>query len=520
MFKCSVVLLALATIGATAPLQPLRPPNGTYVYDAFSNGAKTFTSTVVIAGTGDSFTVTESAKISQNREAVVKTTYSATTLLPVAYELHQKAMGTNTDLSAKIDASSMKFDGMPLSFAALPGTKYLLFGEGMNAYRMMIPWTVAANANQAFTFASINGNTTSTGKVVPATAARPASVPAGDTASAFVIGENDFTAWYDPKTGMTDEVDESAGRSTRLVKYDRALSVVRNPAQVLHLPLAPARYAERAVSIPSDGAVLSGVLAVPGAAKKYPAIVFVHGSGAGTRDGGTQANPTFLELGNALANAGVAVLRYDKRGIGKSTGTGTEDWRPLARDVKAAVAFLRRQPQIDPQRIFILGHSEGGFITPMIANTTPVRGIVIMAGPAIPMEQILAKQGVGSLPIEQRTAVEKGLAAYAGYDPADTIKHVNRPILLLQGGKDRQVLASDFQRLVKACEQTHRDATVVLLPQDDHLFIRLPDSQPMQSTEITEPHVLDPRVPAAVLQWIRKTGAKQMLHAEDQHERR
>lgn len=510
----NLLLFAVAAAaGANAPQQPVRPPNGTYTYEFSSNGATVFTSTVVVAGTGRTFTVTEAAKLSDTKEAVVKTTYSSATLLPVTYELHQKAAGSNTDITATINASSMKFEGVPLSFDALPGTKYIVFGEGLNAYRVMMPWTLLANADGRFTFAAF-GYPPRLGSVVPATATRPGTVALTDNAVAFEIAKDTLTAWYDPKTGITDEVDATDGRSsTRLIKYDPALTVLRAPSRVSHLPLPAARYGERAVSIQSDGAVLSATLAIPGKDRKYPAIIFVHGSGAGTREGGTQANPIFLQLGNALANSGVAVLRYDKRGIGKSTGTPTEDWRPLSRDVEAAVAFLRREPQIDPERVYILGHSEGGFIAPMIANATPVRGIVLMAGPAIPMEQTLAQQGVGTMNASMRKIFEKAFAAYAGYDPAETIKHVQRPILLLQGGKDSQVLSSDFQRLVRACAQTHRDATVVLLPEDDHLFIRLPESQRMQGTEIVEPHALDPRVPAAVLQWIQETGAKPVRHA-------
>src|SRR5581483_415311 len=81
----------------------------------------------------------------------------------------------------------------------------------------------------------------------------------------------------------------------------------------------------------ADGTKLTGTLTIPEHANgRMPAFVFVHGSGPATRDGGSKQNPTFRDLSNALSNAGIVVLRYDKRGIGESGGTPTEDWRPLS----------------------------------------------------------------------------------------------------------------------------------------------------------------------------------------------
>lgn len=198
------------------------------------------------------------------------------------------------------------------------------------------------------------------------------------------------------------------------------------------VPTAQLHFSSRTVSFASSGgAIIAGTLTVPSGSKPHrmPAFVFIHGSGAETRDGAFAANPTFLDLGNALSNNGIVVLRYDKRGIAKSTGTPTEDWHPLGDDARAAVAFLKTQPSVDPNRIFLLGHSEGGAIAPLIAPSIPhLGGIVMMAGPAVSMTEILKQQSARMSPAMIR-AEKTYFAAYAGLDPAVYITKVDVPIL-------------------------------------------------------------------------------------------
>lgn len=283
---------------------------------------------------------------------------------------------------------------------------------------------------------------------------------------------------------------------------------VATPAPVASpYPLAPARYESRDVQFASTGgAVLSGTLSIPNALRRrVPAFVFVHGSGPGTRDGALPQNPTFLDLANALSNAGYAVLRYDKRGIRRSTGTPTEDWRPLSEDVRAAVAFLRRQPGIDPRRIILVGHSEGGLVVPLAAPSTPgVAGIVLMAPPAISMQALLAEQSVRMTPAIY-AALRQAFAAYDGIDPAAVIRRVDVPILVLQGTRDIQVLPSDLHHLVDAARAAHRRITVRLLSGDDHLFIHVPAGA-SGGSEYEIPAPLDPRVAADILAWMHANG--------------
>lgn len=280
---------------------------------------------------------------------------------------------------------------------------------------------------------------------------------------------------------------------------------VATPAPIVTpYPLPPPHFASRNVTFASSGgAVLSGTLTLPDAQRgRLPAFVFVHGSGPGTRNGGLPQNPTFLDLSTALSNADYIVLRYDKRGIGASTGVATEDWHVLGGDVRAAAAFLRRQPGVDPNRIFLLGHSEGGIVVPLVAPSIPgVAGIVLMAPPAVPMERILDEQSHGQDSSLLR-AVRGGLRSYDGIDPASVIRTVSVPILVLQGTQDIQILPSDLHHLTDAARAAHKNITVDLLGGDDHLFLEVPPGS-TGASEYTIPAPLDPRVAADILLWLR-----------------
>lgn len=139
----------------------------------------------------------------------------------------------------------------------------------------------------------------------------------------------------------------------------------------------PDRVAE-AVSIPSDpGIVLAGTLRTPvgRGAGPFPIAICIQGHGPNGRGG-------FNILMDRLLADGIATLDYDKRGIGQSTGTYSEDPDGLTRDAQAAVAAMRRRAAIDGARIALVGHSQGGVIAPTVAAADPrIAAVVTFAGP-------------------------------------------------------------------------------------------------------------------------------------------
>jgi hypothetical protein len=138
----------------------------------------------------------------------------------------------------------------------------------------------------------------------------------------------------------------------------------------------------------SNGDVrLSGVLVEPEGKGPFAAVVLVHGSGPQTHD-----QPAFVVHANAFLKAGFAVFAYDKRGSGNSTGNlEMSDFDDLARDVAAAVAFLRTKPEILSAKIGLLGRSEGGWVSTLVASHDPKIAFVIMSsGCAVsPLEETL-----------------------------------------------------------------------------------------------------------------------------------
>lgn len=155
-------------------------------------------------------------------------------------------------------------------------------------------------------------------------------------------------------------------------------------------PRYPVPYYEQEVVFDTPNPEVSpvGTLTYPASAGSFPAVVLIAGTGAHNRDAGVSLHKSLLVLADHLTRQGFAVLRYDKRGVGLTGGelhpaSTTDDY---ASDVLAAVHFLQQQPNIDPARIGLIGHSEGGIIAPMVAAQAPneVRFIVMLAGSGLP----------------------------------------------------------------------------------------------------------------------------------------
>lgn len=142
---------------------------------------------------------------------------------------------------------------------------------------------------------------------------------------------------------------------------------------------------------------LAGTLVLPSGPGPHPAVVFLHGSGAEGRWGSRY-------LARRFAERGFAALIWDKRGVGESTGAWTEaDFDDLAADAAAAVALLRARPEIDPQRVGIHGHSQGGTIAPLVAVRSGADFVIASAAAGVPMadSEIYSLEnflGVASLP--------------------------------------------------------------------------------------------------------------------------
>lgn len=148
-----------------------------------------------------------------------------------------------------------------------------------------------------------------------------------------------------------------------------------------------------------DKIELAGTLTLPDSAGTFPTVILISGSGPNDRDETVFGHKPFLVIADYLTRNGFAVLRYDKRGVGKSGGDiRLATIQDFAEDAKAAVAFLRSRKDIDHKNIGLLGHSEGGIVAPMVAADNKNIGfIVLMAAPGIPGIDIVMAQNEYSM---------------------------------------------------------------------------------------------------------------------------
>ena len=497
---------AVSLLAATGGTPPSRPADGTYSY-AIDGIPGATQDTIAIVTKGTTISAVEHASIG-GLTVAAETDYDASTLVPTHYRATQGMVTADATLAGGgarlLVTPTLKY---PILRAKLPGTTALTISDGLASFGMMLP-SIASAAGTPLSDFAVNGGVVLRVDASSAADPLPSGVPAGDVERAFADSAGTrLTMWSNPATHAVDLIVTGVA-SFRLTNYSADTSVT-TPAPATPpptpYPLPSANFTTRDVSFASTGdATLAGTLSIPnGTHKPVPAFVFVHGSGPGTRDEGTLPNPTFLELGTALSNAGIAVLRYDKRGVGASTGTATEHWRPLGDDLKAAVAFLRKQPGIDPKRIYVLGHSEGGFVVPMAApEIEGLAGIVLMAPPAIPMDRILKEQEPRLTPALY-AASQKYFADYTGIDPVQVIAKTRVPVLVLQGQRDMQVLPSDMTALQAMAATSHGRVTIVMLPNDDHLFISIPKSHLDDFSEYMIPNPIDPAVAKWILNWMK-----------------
>ena len=528
-FAVAIVILAATTASAGAANVP---PDGTYTYTMTRQGSTLGEGSVGFKSDAATLTVESSATLGA-LAVQSRAIYDLATLHERSYTL--AAAGQHA-MDAKVEGTtaSLILPGVTLPLKSERGA-YILIFDGLASSFAALPAIVAKNGTKPFALA-----TTARPRVIEMTVqasaggvARPDGVPAAD-AVLTLSGEGEtWTLWFDSNTLILDAASAAAsGVTFRLVSRSTAVSQLAIPTAApaaTPLPLPPAKYRSSDVAFTSaDGTRLAGTITVPsGAGGPSPAIVLLHGSGPLDRDESIGPNKIFLQLANELSNHGYIVLRYDKRGAGESAGTfGTTTREMLLADATAAIAFLRGRPEVDRARLYLLGHSEGGELAPSLAIADrTIRGIILMAPPALPIKTILMQQltrGLTGQKYEEEYAKQS-----AAYDtivgsrsnavlgmpgpwlrstdpvvPARLIAQVPSPILVLQGGKDNQVLASDLPTLVDAAKAARRNITVEIFPDDQHEFIKLPSGAAADSfTTVAYP--IDPAVPRAILSWLR-----------------
>ena len=307
-------------------------------------------------------------------------------------------------------------------------------------------------------------------------------------------------------------------------------------------PTKPYPYREEEVAYENkvQNVHLAATLTIPPGKGPFPAVLLITGSGPQDRDEALMGHKPFLVLADHLTRTGIAVLRADDRGVGKSTGTfGSATTADFATDVEAGIAYLKTRPEVNPHKLGLIGHSEGGVIAPMVAaRNADVAFIVMMAGTGVRGDEILPAQLAAILKSNGKSQEEADKGAtderevlalaehekddaivakkmrelsagktadaqvdaqlkqirspwfqyFLTYDPAIALQKVTCPVLAINGEKDRQVLPEQnlpaIRKALEAGGNTHFE--VDLLPGLNHLFQTAKTGSPAEYAEIEE----------------------------------
>jgi uncharacterized protein len=175
-------------------------------------------------------------------------------------------------------------------------------------------------------------------------------------------------------------------------------------------PDRPYPYLDEEVSYQNNsaGITLAGTFTRPKEGGPFAAVLLITGSGKQDRDETIMGHKPFLVLADFLTRKGIAVLRVDDRGAGQSTGNfATSTSADFATDVEAGIAYLKSRADVDPKRIGLVGHSEGGMIAPMVAaRNSDVAFIVLLGGQGLTGEEVMVLQGQQILKVQGATEAQ------------------------------------------------------------------------------------------------------------------
>ncbi len=264
-------------------------------------------------------------------------------------------------------------------------------------------------------------------------------------------------------------------------------------------------FTERDVTFGNEPFLLNGTLSVPTGESTFPAVVIVHGSGPQDRNGTLGVLASYRDLAQGLASQGILVLRYDKRTLTHGATIAIDETFTVdtesTDDAVLAVDFLKTLPEVDTDRIIVLGHSQGASLTPrIIEQADGVAGGILMAAATRPFGELVREQiayiseinpdaavspqvvGLQTI-VANYDAVNAGTSyaetfgaqatyfeSLAGLDPLVTSQRIDTPLLILQGERDYQVTMVDFSVWQGAYAESDR-VTLKSYPRLNHQFM-------------------------------------------------
>jgi len=315
------------------------------------------------------------------------------------------------------------------------------------------------------------------------------------------------------------------------------------------------------------GITLAGTLTLPKEGSNFTSVILITGSGAQNRDEEIMGHKPFLVIADYLTRNGIAVLRYDDRGFAESTGNfQTATTADFATDVESAIAYLKTRKEINPNKIGLMGHSEGGIIAPMVAaRSNDIGFIVMLAGSSIRGDVLLLLQEeliyrASGLPedklaetlkinakvfdrivntnepvsrqeitdfmmtlktdiatvMPEEMAADDYIQQFAGslsspwmqyflrYDPAPALEKVKCPVLAVNGGKDLQVPSKENLTAIRNAlgKGGNKKVTVKEYFNLNHLFQECTTGSPAEYAGIEQ--TFSPEVLSDIAEWIKQ----------------
>jgi alpha-beta hydrolase superfamily lysophospholipase len=340
----------------------------------------------------------------------------------------------------------------------------------------------------------------------------------------------------------------------RITKISGLLIVLASlAAAVVAQPKPPVQSQE--VKFDGHTVKLTGTLLLPklDSGKRAPAVLIVPDSGVTSRDGitiGETKHSVYRDLAEHLASKGIVVLRYDKRCAGTSECKAAETFDDFIDDARKAAEFLKAQSQVDPAKVFLFGHGEGGYISSSLgaAEDSKFAGVILAASPGRHLHKIIRKtverrlneenkkpedreailakldrivrllqngqQDFSGIPLNEKDYYDAVLADMIKQrhvivslfinDPLQIVNNIQSPTLILQGKKDIQVTVQDAEFLEEAMKRaSHKDSTLQLFDDVDHLLKTNKGAASSASlSDVSRP--VDEALLAAMTDWILK----------------
>ncbi len=559
--------LVLALLGGAAAQEPAGPP---------ADGAAAVTSTTWRLRLGDREVGTEEASVTPRPGGgwvVASRGVMRLTAEPFRFEQRLEVDAAGRPLAYRLDSKSLAFEVVP------EGDDFVVRGQIMGNRQMRRvqgegPWVCLDNL--------MSSHYDVLGQLLVdrrEPLALRALVPQGLTGVAGTVrpgepgvahgpgGPRATRAWALTLGNVLVHLDVDArdGRTYRMRVPAQRLEALRDgwtvgegdaPGPVARAGALPEGAVERAVTIPGPACPLPGTLTLPAPGPaKPPVVLLLAGSGLQDRDETIGANKPLRDLAHGLAARGVASLRYDRRTVVlverlRAAGDGAEGEgaRAEARaallamtfadevidDAAAALTWLRAQPDVRGDALFVAGHSLGAVAAPEVARASPpVRGLATLAGPGRRLDLLMEEQITfqatltGLSEAEARLRAKEALAPLAergarlreeesvmgasgrywrdvlARDPVALFGATDLPVLVLQGAADCQVRRTDYDLLLGALEARPGGAQRgCVFPGLNHLFFAV--SGPSTGAEYHEPGRMDPAVAEELAGWVRQ----------------